>query len=173
MSKKLIIVPFDFSSHAKAALAYARQNFPDRQIKIVCVLEQGNPYELGISLGPDYEADSIAKCRDTFYQQTNEDSSKLDFHVRFGEPSDQIVQFGKECNATHIVMSTHGRTGIKRLFLGSVAQKVISAASCPVILLPNQWFEELTNKDSSYKEMLIDSIYKSASPVEETNDVQP
>jgi len=50
-----------------------------------------------------------------------------------GTPHDQIVKAAKSRNADMIVIGTHGRTGLSKLFMGSVAGKVVSTATCPVL----------------------------------------
>lgn len=52
-----------------------------------------------------------------------------------GDPSVAIISFAKEKNCDLIVMGTHGRTGLKRLLMGSVAEKVLRSAPCPVLTL--------------------------------------
>jgi nucleotide-binding universal stress UspA family protein len=53
--------------------------------------------------------------------------------LRNGEPADEIVRTGRATKADLIVTGTHGRRGLQRLFLGSVAQRVAASASCPVV----------------------------------------
>jgi universal stress protein A len=50
-----------------------------------------------------------------------------------GDPAEQIVRTARAKRADLIVVGTHGRTGLKRLFIGSVAQRVIASAQCPVV----------------------------------------
>jgi len=50
-----------------------------------------------------------------------------------GHPAKEIVQAAKEKGCDLIVMSTHGRTGLSRLLLGSVAEQVLRLATCPVL----------------------------------------
>jgi len=52
------------------------------------------------------------------------------------QPHQPIVEEAKKKNVDLIVMGTRGRTGLKRVFLGSVAQKVIGYAPCPVMVVP-------------------------------------
>lgn len=52
-----------------------------------------------------------------------------------GEPSVAIIRVAKEKNCDLIVLGTHGRTGLKRLLLGSVAEKVLRGAPCPVLTM--------------------------------------
>jgi nucleotide-binding universal stress UspA family protein len=50
-----------------------------------------------------------------------------------GSVDDQIVNAAKSKKANMIVIGTHGRTGLSKLLMGSVASKVISLATCPVL----------------------------------------
>jgi nucleotide-binding universal stress UspA family protein len=52
---------------------------------------------------------------------------------RVGVPYEEIVRAAKDERATYIVIGTHGRGGFERLMLGSVADRVVRAATCPVI----------------------------------------
>ncbi len=54
-----------------------------------------------------------------------------------GKPQEFIVQEAKERSVDLITMGTHGRTGIERVFMGSVAQNVIGNAPCPVLVVPS------------------------------------
>lgn len=54
-----------------------------------------------------------------------------------GTPAEQIVLAAKSERADLIVMGTHGRTGLTRLFLGSVAERVVGTAPCPVLTVRN------------------------------------
>lgn len=55
--------------------------------------------------------------------------------VRFGRPADEILTFASEVGADLIVMSTHGRSGLSRWVFGSVADRVLRGAACPVLLV--------------------------------------
>lgn len=55
------------------------------------------------------------------------------FILRAGPPADEIVKAARELHADLVVMGTRGRGGIERLFLGSVADRVIRGAPCPVV----------------------------------------
>jgi nucleotide-binding universal stress UspA family protein len=50
-----------------------------------------------------------------------------------GDPAEQIVRAARSKRADLIVLGTHGRSGLNRFFVGSVAQRVIAAAPCPVV----------------------------------------
>lgn len=55
--------------------------------------------------------------------------------IKFGSPGESIVEFAEEVEAGLIVVCSHGRTGIQRLVLGSVAEKVVRLAGCPVLVI--------------------------------------
>jgi nucleotide-binding universal stress UspA family protein len=52
-----------------------------------------------------------------------------------GEPAFEIVGYAQRSGADAIVMGTHGRSGLKRLFLGSVAEETLRSAGCPVVIV--------------------------------------
>jgi nucleotide-binding universal stress UspA family protein len=55
--------------------------------------------------------------------------------VLSGRPADAIIETAQEKNADLIVLGSHGRTGVERLLMGSVAERVIVLASCPVLVV--------------------------------------
>lgn len=60
---------------------------------------------------------------------------KVDTHVRYGNDAEEIIDHANQKDIDMIAMTTHGRSGIKRFLLGSVAEKVIRYATKPVILV--------------------------------------
>jgi nucleotide-binding universal stress UspA family protein len=56
-------------------------------------------------------------------------------HLRIGNAAREIVQLASDLSADLIVVGTHGRTGIMKLLLGSVAQNVVTNAACPVLVV--------------------------------------
>jgi len=54
--------------------------------------------------------------------------------VRFGDPAAEIIQFAETSAVSVVVMTTHGRTGISRLLMGSVAERVLHSLTIPVLL---------------------------------------
>ncbi len=61
--------------------------------------------------------------------------SGLQIVVEIGDPGQCIVDYAEKIQAELIVTPTHGRTGIKRLLIGSVAERVVRLAHCPVLVL--------------------------------------
>jgi nucleotide-binding universal stress UspA family protein len=52
-----------------------------------------------------------------------------------GRPDEAIVKFAEDVGADLIVMGSHGRTGLSKILLGSVAERVIGQAACPVLVV--------------------------------------
>ncbi len=60
---------------------------------------------------------------------------EVTIHCDTGDPAETICEYAAEKDADLVVMGTHGRTGIKRLLIGSVAEKVVRGAGCPVLVV--------------------------------------
>ena len=60
---------------------------------------------------------------------------KLELALVKGNPAEQILTFAREKKVDLILMSTHGRTGLTHALMGSVAEKVVRNAQCPVLTL--------------------------------------
>lgn len=71
----------------------------------------------------------------SFHQRLALPPSTLDF-VEFGRPATGIVETAKRWPADLIVMGSHGRGGVQRMLLGSVAEEVMRHAPCPVLISP-------------------------------------
>jgi nucleotide-binding universal stress UspA family protein len=67
--------------------------------------------------------------------QLNQSGNLINSEVRFGQPAEEIISYAHDIHADLIAMSTHGRSGIARWAYGSVADRVLHAAECPVLLV--------------------------------------
>lgn len=62
---------------------------------------------------------------------------EIETRVLYGDPVNEIITFSHSSNADLIVIGTRGKTGIERLFLGSVAEGVVRESPCPVLVVKN------------------------------------
>jgi len=62
-------------------------------------------------------------------------ASRVRTEIRFGRPAEEILRYADEVEADLIAMCTHGRSGLSRWVYGSVADKVLRGANCPVLLV--------------------------------------
>ncbi len=67
--------------------------------------------------------------------------------VRYGNPAEEICQYAIRNKIDLVVIGTHGRTGLKRLLLGSVAERVVRAAPCPVLTVRDEQVHDILKRD--------------------------
>ena len=67
--------------------------------------------------------------------QLNQNGNPIYSEVRFGRPAEEIIGYAHDIQADLIAMSTHGRSGLARWAYGSVADRVLTHAECPVLLV--------------------------------------
>jgi len=77
------------------------------------------------------------KLLDRIAETYSSDTNVYTFH-KIGNPKDEILQLAEEWDADLIVLGTHGRTGFDHFLAGSVAEKVVRKAKCPVLIIPNK-----------------------------------
>jgi len=58
---------------------------------------------------------------------------KIRYHIRRGDPFEAILEASEDLMTELVVLATHGRTGLKRLVIGNVAEKIVRHAPCPVL----------------------------------------
>ncbi len=134
---KSVVVPYDFSELSFKALEQARDlvELPS-QLKVIHVSMAMNPMEPGV-LWDSANKEAIRKrSRESFFERIDPQRFQgVDFAIRFGDPGKEIVEFAKEIGADLIVMPSHGYGWFKRITLGSVAERVVRLAHCPVLVL--------------------------------------
>lgn len=139
-----VVVPFDFSEHSRTALASATKVAASygARLDLLHVVEpimEPHPY---VPLHYRSEAFDLPKLM----ARVEEDLGKIGaeivgekapcgVHVLEGNPAWCIADHAEKIGADLIAMATHGRTGLSRFFLGSVTEKVVRTAHCPVLTL--------------------------------------
>lgn len=138
LSNKTLLVPYDFSDESSAAVGEAVAMADDStKIHLLHVLV---PIDV-ISMEPGFYVDLGSETQRvddlvrTMKEKVAIDRESVKFVGRIGDPGTEIVQYAAEIGADLIVMPSHGRTGFKRLLLGSVAERVVRLAECPVMVL--------------------------------------
>jgi nucleotide-binding universal stress UspA family protein len=130
-----ILVPVDFSEFDSRAVALATSLAKDSgaRLLIVHVEEPPTAYgEGGMYYGlPDPSLETLRKM----LHEIQPPDAEVQHEHRFlqGHPADAIVRAAAAEQADLIVMSTHGRTGLFRFLMGSVAESVVRRAPCPVL----------------------------------------
>ncbi len=141
---KRVLAPTDFSAHSDQAVRFAcglAERF-DAELHLVHILSEIIP------AGPDPLLMPVMPPQ--FYQE-NEDRANQTLRnliqpswgkpanvvtaVRWGSPVEAIVDYAQEQQIDMIVIATHGRTGLSHVLLGSVAERIVREAHCPVLTI--------------------------------------
>ncbi len=137
ISWKKILLATDGSKYSKAAAARALDFAFQYSGQLVAVSVVDVPSEF-YGEAPDAVEDLIKKARGYVEDVKREAGSagiKVETFVREGETYKAILDLAKEQDVNAIVMGSHGRTGLKRLLMGSVTEKVIGYSPCPVLVV--------------------------------------
>jgi nucleotide-binding universal stress UspA family protein len=140
-----VVVAYDFSPSSEQALARAIEvaaRAPQHVLHIIAAVDPHDPAAGGgILHRVGYEtADAIQKLiieNVTKAFAGREAASEVQFfvHARFGKPAAQILALAEEVGADLLFIGSHGKTGVERLLLGSVSERVVREAKCPVLVV--------------------------------------
>jgi nucleotide-binding universal stress UspA family protein len=137
-----ILVPIDFSPHSAEAVAWAADL--GRRYDAALELVHVHP-PLSVALPEGYilqSPDQLARLLGQIDAALDEQKAFLEreapgipvaTRILQGTPFVEIVRYARETDADLIVMGSHGRTGLAHALLGSVAEKVVRKAHCPVL----------------------------------------
>ena len=135
MNVQSILFPADFSKSSAAALQYASSLAKETGAKlhIVHVGDESTAYLAGY--GGFAQVPDLPKQNRAALAETKPTVPDVDYETHYlsGIADREIVDFADRENVDLIVMGTHGRTGMSRLLMGSVAEGVLRRANCPVL----------------------------------------
>lgn len=142
ISLKRVLLPTDFSEYSRLALSYAcafAEQFKT-ELHVLHVVQDlvAMVPEPGLAFPPpgDYMREltqSAERSLGTFVDEKWAAGKSVVRVVRQGPPFLEIVRYAKENDIDLIVLGTHGRSGLVHVLLGSVAEKVVRKAPCPVL----------------------------------------
>ena len=137
ISLKKVLVPHDFSDTSEAAVRYglALAKSFNAQLYLLHVSDKAR-FEMATEfpLGLDGTLEDAVRERLVKILSPREQVEfKPSFEFRSGSPAAEIVKYAGEADIDLIVMGTHGRGFVAHAVMGSVAEKVVRAAPCPVL----------------------------------------
>jgi nucleotide-binding universal stress UspA family protein len=137
LQKKCVVVPIDFSEESIQAVDVAREFVQESShIHIIHVSRPWDEHEIGGTWGKETEEERIQSIQKKLREELqNKGYEDLQIDIHLGSPASEIINYAEEVDAELIVMPSHGRTGIKHFALGSVAERVVRTAHCPVLVL--------------------------------------
>lgn len=143
---KAILVPTDFSKYADAALKkavdIAAQH--DTKIYLLHVIDEqihqcAVDYCLSYEVVKQLQKESVKASKDKLKKEAEAiikaKKIKVTFDIKNGVPSEVILSEQKAKKIDLIVMASHGKTGILKQLMGSVADKVVKGSKCPVLVV--------------------------------------
>jgi nucleotide-binding universal stress UspA family protein len=135
--KRRVVAPIDFSDESFAALEVALQVAESpSDVHVVHVLQDMAPLEAGeVWAVPDPQGRIVHITRALQERLSDARFAGVHIEVLMGEPAHGIASYAQDAHAELIVIPSHGRTGITRLLIGSVAERVVRLAHCPVLVL--------------------------------------
>jgi nucleotide-binding universal stress UspA family protein len=138
---KRILIPHDFSETSDEAVKYAMalgRTFGARLYFLHVALQAIDEFEVELPVG--LEESQRAGIRDRLLRVVTPQEDvefNPEFAVRKGTPAAEIARYAADEDIDLIVMGTHGRGLVGHMMLGSVAEKVVRTAPCPVLTLRN------------------------------------
>ena len=137
---KKILVPTDGSEFAKKAQQHALFLAKVSGAEIIAVSVTENNFVNGLPLDDEiHQLNQILNERSEEnlreFDKLNEDDLKITHVIREGVPAKVILEVAKEENVDLIVMGSSGKSGFDRFIMGSVADKVVNASKCAVLVV--------------------------------------
>lgn len=135
--KQTIVVPIDFSDSSAEAVRTAIEMAESHEsVRVIHILPRENTIGPGALWQEEHEKfqlEHATKHMASFLRQNDCEGVQQD--ILFGNAGGMIVKYASDCDADLIVIPSHGYSGFKRLMLGSVSERVLRHANCPVYLL--------------------------------------
>ncbi|NBT12143.1 MAG: universal stress protein [Planctomycetia bacterium] len=136
MAPKTILFPTDFSLASDAALPHAEALAKQSAARLLIVHVEEPPLAYGggeLYYGlPEPSSERILKMLEDV--RPADPAVTFAHRLTMGDPAGEIVRIAAEEGAEMIVLGTHGRTGVTRLLMGSVAEAIVRRAPCPVLV---------------------------------------
>lgn len=140
-----ILAPTDFSHHAESALKYAAglAERLDAELHLLHVLSEvvapiGPDPMLVPAVPPEYYTETEAQSKaalQTILKPEWGRPTRVLYSVRWGDAIDVIIHHARDQAIDLIAIATHGRTGLGHVLLGSVAERIVREAPCPVLTI--------------------------------------
>jgi len=134
---KTIVVPVDFSEISMEAVDTSLQlAHPSTTIHVLHVLPELSPLEPGEVWETITNESRSQHAREALQERLSGTAyANVKVEILFGAPGHAIARRAGELKADLIILPSHGRTGLAHLLIGSVAERVVRLAHCPVLVL--------------------------------------
>jgi nucleotide-binding universal stress UspA family protein len=134
--KNKVLVPVDFSEITFSALKVAEDfTVKNEDIHVIHVVREVNPAVMGGYLGKECTDNRPQVCEQILREKINSEFPNVRIHVDCGEPGSMIASYAGDIQAELIIMTSFGRRGLKEHMIGSVTERTLRLAKCPVLVL--------------------------------------
>lgn len=137
-----ILVPLDGSEQSHDALELALSAFGDAEVTtyhVIDPIEGGYTVRAGIPISSEEWYEDAKEEAERLHAEAREvaeaHGATLESETEVGRPAQAIVDHAEEEGFDHIVVGSHGRSGVPRILLGSVAETVVRRSSVPVTVV--------------------------------------
>ena len=138
-----ILIAIDFSENSTYAFDFALTLAKQFNAELTLLHVINEPVDLRGFYVPHISFEQLEKeiesgaasMMETFCQDKLKEFSGYQTSIMSGIPYEEIIRKAQDCNASLIVLGTHGRTGLDHLIFGSTAERVVRGSTCPVLTI--------------------------------------
>lgn len=137
-----VLVPIDESDRSSAALEYALEEHPEASVTVLHVIDPRDFRTYGGVEGwvdveqiADQQRDHARRLVENARERATDRGITVTTEVLTGKPARSIVEYVGENDIDHVVIGSHGRSGVSRVLLGSVAETVVRRSPVPVTVI--------------------------------------
>ena len=142
-----VVVAYDFSPSAEEALMRAidvAARAPQHVLHVVCAVDAAS---YGRHVTAEAAENIQRQARDHvtagFAGRLTAAEVQFFIHARIGHAADEILAVAREVGADLVFIGSHGKTGVERFLLGSVSERVVREAKCPVMVARHKEYEHV------------------------------
>jgi nucleotide-binding universal stress UspA family protein len=147
-SMKTILHPTDFSDPAQNSFQFACALASDMKARLIAFHVVPHTSVLVDDFidytSPDHELKAWSRLRDLQQMAQDGYGLEIDIDLSEGDPATEILKTAERRHCDLIVMGTHGRTGLRHLLMGNVAERVVRKAPCPVLTARSPLVQEFS-----------------------------
>lgn len=142
-----VVVAYDFSPSAEEALMRAvdvAARAPQHVLHVVCALDpSGHVRHVTADAADSIQHQASERVSAAFAGRETASEVQFFIHARIGNPAEEILSVAHEVGADLVFIGSHGKTGVERFLLGSVSERVVREARCPVMVVRPKGYENV------------------------------
>ena len=147
-----VVVAYEFSPSAEAALERAVEvacRAPQHVLHVLAAIDSRHGMPIAPTNHVTYEyAEQIQRMvseriKSLFTGRASASEVQFFVHARIGRPADEILKLAEEVGADLVFIGSNGRTGVERVVLGSVSERVVREAKCPVLVARPRTYKDV------------------------------